>query len=128
MRLKDRITHESLKLFSVKGYLNTSISDIMEAADTSKGGFYNHYDSKETHNHNAAHARWSKFGITHILQHHKSKKRHVAYHASKQLEEVVPLQLVRHGKAHKAKVSKAEYTAAEFQLNTNASERTTHHA
>jgi TetR/AcrR family transcriptional repressor of nem operon len=47
MRLKDRITHESLKLFSEKGYLNTSISDIMEAADTSKGGFYNHYDSKE---------------------------------------------------------------------------------
>jgi AcrR family transcriptional regulator len=47
MRLKDRITHESLKLFSSKGYLNTSISDIMQAADTSKGGFYNHYDSKE---------------------------------------------------------------------------------
>ena len=47
MRLKDRIHHESLKLFSTKGYLNTSISDIMQAADTSKGGFYNHFDSKE---------------------------------------------------------------------------------
>jgi AcrR family transcriptional regulator len=47
MRLKDRINHESLKLFSTKGYLNTSISDILQAADTSKGGFYNHYDSKE---------------------------------------------------------------------------------
>ena len=47
MRLKDRITHESLKLFSTKGYLNTSISDIMQAADTSKGGFYNHFASKE---------------------------------------------------------------------------------
>ena len=47
MRLKDRITHESLKLFSTKGYLNTSISDIMQAADTSKGGFYNHFESKE---------------------------------------------------------------------------------
>ena len=47
MRLKDRITHESLKLFSTKGYLNTSISDIMLAADTSKGGFYNHFESKE---------------------------------------------------------------------------------
>jgi AcrR family transcriptional regulator len=47
MELKDRIYHESLKLFSSKGYLNTSISDIMQAADTSKGGFYNHFDSKE---------------------------------------------------------------------------------
>ena len=47
MRLKDRINHESLKLFSTKGYLNTSISDIMQAADTSKGGFYNHFVSKE---------------------------------------------------------------------------------
>jgi AcrR family transcriptional regulator len=47
MQLKDRINHESLKLFSTKGYLNTSISDIMQAADTSKGGFYNHFESKE---------------------------------------------------------------------------------
>ncbi len=47
MRLKDRINHESLKLFSTKGYLNTSISDILQAADSSKGGFYNHYESKE---------------------------------------------------------------------------------
>ena len=47
MRLKDRINHESLKLFSSKGYLNTSISDIMQAAATSKGGFYNHFESKE---------------------------------------------------------------------------------
>ena len=47
MTLKDRINHESLKLFSTKGYLNTSISDILRAADTSKGGFYNHFESKE---------------------------------------------------------------------------------
>jgi TetR/AcrR family transcriptional repressor of nem operon len=47
MSLKDRIHHESLKLFSTKGFLNTSISDIMQAADTSKGGFYNHFESKE---------------------------------------------------------------------------------
>jgi AcrR family transcriptional regulator len=47
MQLKDRINHESLKLFSTKGYLNTSISDILQAADTSKGGFYNHFESKE---------------------------------------------------------------------------------
>jgi AcrR family transcriptional regulator len=47
MRLKDRINHETLKLFSTKGYLNTSISDILQAANSSKGGFYNHYESKE---------------------------------------------------------------------------------
>lgn len=47
MRLKDRIQFESLKLFSIKGFLNTSISDIMKAAETSKGGFYNHFESKE---------------------------------------------------------------------------------
>jgi AcrR family transcriptional regulator len=47
MPLKDRINHESLKLFSSKGYINTSISDILQAAGTSKGGFYNHFESKE---------------------------------------------------------------------------------
>jgi len=47
MNLKEKIVHESLKLFSLKGFLSTSIHDILEAADTSKGGFYNHFSSKE---------------------------------------------------------------------------------
>jgi len=47
MSLKERIIHESLRLFSLKGFLSTSITDILEAADTSKGGFYNHFASKE---------------------------------------------------------------------------------
>jgi len=47
VNLKERIIHESLKLFSLKGFLSTSISDILEAANTSKGGFYNHFASKE---------------------------------------------------------------------------------
>lgn len=47
MRLKDKIIHESTKLFSSKGYNNTSITDILKAAGTSKGGFYNHFGSKE---------------------------------------------------------------------------------
>ena len=47
MDLKERIIHESLKLFSLKGFLSTSINDILEAAGTSKGGFYNHFASKE---------------------------------------------------------------------------------
>ena len=47
MNLKETIVHESLKLFSLKGFLSTSIHDILEAAGTSKGGFYNHFSSKE---------------------------------------------------------------------------------
>jgi TetR/AcrR family transcriptional repressor of nem operon len=47
MSLKEKIIHESLKLFSLKGFLSTSIHDILEAAHTSKGGFYNHFSSKE---------------------------------------------------------------------------------
>jgi len=47
MNLKERIIHESLKLFSLKGFLSTSIHDILRAANTSKGGFYNHFASKE---------------------------------------------------------------------------------
>ncbi len=47
MNLKDVIIHESLKLFSLQGFINTSVTDIIEAASTSKGGFYNHFASKE---------------------------------------------------------------------------------
>ncbi|NQU15636.1 MAG: TetR/AcrR family transcriptional regulator [Desulfobacteraceae bacterium] len=47
MDLKKKIIGESLKLFSLKGFLNTSIHDILEAANTSKGGFYNHFETKE---------------------------------------------------------------------------------
>jgi AcrR family transcriptional regulator len=47
MDLKDSIIHESQKMFSLKGYLNSGVNDIISAAGTSKGGFYNHFDSKE---------------------------------------------------------------------------------
>jgi AcrR family transcriptional regulator len=47
MNLKEKIIHESLKLFSIKGFFSTSIHDILEAANTSKGGFYNHFSSKD---------------------------------------------------------------------------------
>ncbi len=47
MNLKDTIVHESLKLFSLNGFSSTSIQDILSAAKTSKGGFYNHFSSKE---------------------------------------------------------------------------------
>ena len=41
------IVDKSLQLFSVKGYFNTSISDILEATDLTKGGLYGHFRSKE---------------------------------------------------------------------------------
>ena len=47
MLLKEKIIHESLRLFSLKGFTSTSIQDILAAANTSKGGFYNHFSSKE---------------------------------------------------------------------------------
>lgn len=47
MVLKEKIIHESLRLFSLKGFTSTSIQDILAAANTSKGGFYNHFSSKE---------------------------------------------------------------------------------
>ena len=47
MTLREKIIRESMKLFSLKGYLSASITDILEAAGTSKGGFYNHFSSKE---------------------------------------------------------------------------------
>jgi len=47
MNLKEIIVQESIRLFSTKGYCSTSITDILIAANTSKGGFYNHFASKE---------------------------------------------------------------------------------
>ena len=47
MTLKANIINESLKLFSLKGFVGTSIQDILSAANASKGGFYNHFSSKE---------------------------------------------------------------------------------
>jgi AcrR family transcriptional regulator len=41
------IIDKSLQLFSVKGYFNTSINDILEATDLTKGGLYGHFRSKE---------------------------------------------------------------------------------
>ncbi len=46
MNLKDKIIRESKNLFSAKGFLNTSISDVMEASGASKGGLYNHFRNK----------------------------------------------------------------------------------
>ena len=47
MTLKQTIIHESMKLFSLNGFLGTTIDDILSASNSSKGGFYNHFKSKE---------------------------------------------------------------------------------
>ncbi|NCF64812.1 MAG: TetR family transcriptional regulator [Chloroflexi bacterium] len=47
MTLKESIIQESMKLFSLKGFVSTGVNDILQAANTSKGGFYNHFTSKE---------------------------------------------------------------------------------
>ena len=47
MKLKNRIIHESLRLFSLKGYSGTSIEDILQITNSSKGGFYNHFKTKD---------------------------------------------------------------------------------
>jgi AcrR family transcriptional regulator len=41
------VIEKSLQIFSVKGYHNASISDIMAATELTKGGVYAHFDSKE---------------------------------------------------------------------------------
>lgn len=47
MNLQEKIIHESLRLFSLNGFSNTSLTDIMKACGSSKGGVYNYFESKE---------------------------------------------------------------------------------
>lgn len=45
--LKATIIHETQKLYSLKGFESTGINEIIAAANTSKGGFYNYFASKD---------------------------------------------------------------------------------
>ena len=47
MSLREDIIYESMKLFSLKGYVNTGVNEIIGSVNSSKGGFYNHFASKE---------------------------------------------------------------------------------
>lgn len=47
MSLREDLIHESMKLFSLKGYVGTGINEIIDVVGSSKGGFYNHFASKE---------------------------------------------------------------------------------
>ncbi len=44
---KQNIIEKSAHLFSIKGYYNTSVADIMAATGLTKGGLYGHFSSKE---------------------------------------------------------------------------------
>lgn len=44
---RQRIIEKSMQLFSVKGYFNTSISDIEKATGLTKGGIYGHFRNKQ---------------------------------------------------------------------------------
>lgn len=46
-KTKKRAIESSLQLFSVKGYYNTSIGDILESTKLTKGGLYGHFKNKE---------------------------------------------------------------------------------
>lgn len=44
---QERIVDASIKLFIEKGYEQTTIQDILDALNLSKGGLYHHFKSKE---------------------------------------------------------------------------------
>jgi len=48
MGTKSRIMETTFKLFLKKGIVDVSLSDIIKAADITTGGFYYHFDSKDT--------------------------------------------------------------------------------
>ena len=47
IQTRQRIIEKALQLFSIKGYFNTSVNDILEATQLTKGGLYGHFPSKE---------------------------------------------------------------------------------
>lgn len=44
---RQRIIEEAAKLFARKGFYGTSISDLAQATELTKGAFYHHFESKE---------------------------------------------------------------------------------
>ena len=46
LETRKRIYDTAIKLFMEKGYKNVSVNEIIEQSNSSKGGFYRHFDSK----------------------------------------------------------------------------------
>jgi TetR/AcrR family transcriptional regulator, transcriptional repressor for nem operon len=44
---RQKIIEKSMQLFSVKGYFNTSVADIVKETGLTKGGLYGHFRNKE---------------------------------------------------------------------------------
>ncbi|WP_101844001.1 TetR/AcrR family transcriptional regulator [Halobacillus sp. Marseille-P3879] len=47
LNLRDRIIEHSLDLFDQYGFHGVTVKQIVEASETSKGGFYHHFQSKD---------------------------------------------------------------------------------
>ncbi|GGF10134.1 TetR family transcriptional regulator [Halobacillus andaensis] len=47
LNLRDRIIEQSLDLFDQYGFHGVTVKQIVEASQTSKGGFYHHFQSKD---------------------------------------------------------------------------------
>ena len=45
--IRERLFHAALQLFAERGYLNTTVEDITDAADVGKGTFFNYFPTKE---------------------------------------------------------------------------------
>ena len=45
--IRERLFHAALQLFAERGYLETTVEDITEAADLGKGTFFNYFPTKE---------------------------------------------------------------------------------
>src|SRR5213079_2510898 len=45
--IRERLFRSALLLFASKGYAETTVEDITEAADVGKGTFFNYFSSKE---------------------------------------------------------------------------------
>src|ERR1700691_1261729 len=44
---RERIYRAALRIFAQRGYLDTTVEDITEAADVGKGTFFNYFPTKE---------------------------------------------------------------------------------
>src|SRR6202162_4340202 len=44
---RERICRAALRIFAQRGYLDTTVEDITEAADVGKGTFFNYFPAKE---------------------------------------------------------------------------------
>jgi len=46
-RTRERILQNAAGLFNQRGYASASLQEVLDAAEIEKGGFYNHFSSKE---------------------------------------------------------------------------------